>query len=48
MWVKQQQTIPQITIFIGGLPFPGDLWHCFTHIIWLVSTPLKNISQWEG
>ena len=35
LWVKQW-TIPQITIFIGGMiPIPrkmGGLWHCFTHI----------------
>ena len=38
MWVKHGKTIsytiPQITIFIGGInpSKKGGLWHCFTHI----------------
>jgi hypothetical protein len=32
------ETIPQITIFIGGINHSqmGGLWHCFTHIIYIM------------
>jgi hypothetical protein len=34
MLVKQKQTIPNVTIFIGGKNHSqmGGLWHCFNHI----------------